>query len=164
MASFADIQEEIRNMLELSDEELTDEQRAAMDAYLDELGQQEADKIDAFCSFIRIEAARAKALKEEAAYLSKRARAAENRLDGLKAHYMAIMVQNDLKKVEGNTHKISLRNSKSVLVEDAAIATLPPEFVKVETTPIKTAIKDFLAKGNELPGCSIVEKQSLMVA
>ena len=162
--SFQSIQEEIRNMLELSDEELTDEQRATLDAYLDELGQQEADKIDAFCQFIRIESARAKAIREEAAYLSKRARAAENRISGLKEHYMRTMLFNGLSKVAGNTHKISLVKSKSVHVDEDAIDILPVEFLKIERSPIKTAIKSALESGKEIAGCSIVETQSLRVS
>ena len=51
MPSFSDIQDEISSMLSIPDEELTDDQRAAMAAYLDELAGQEADKVDAFGSF-----------------------------------------------------------------------------------------------------------------
>ena len=39
MPTFETIQEEIAGMLSIPDDELTDEQRAAMDAYLDELGK-----------------------------------------------------------------------------------------------------------------------------
>lgn len=59
MPSFSEIQEEIQNMLEISDEELNDEQKAAMDAYLDELATQEAAKVDGFAQYIKLETARA---------------------------------------------------------------------------------------------------------
>lgn len=67
MPSFDAIQDEIAAMLDVADDDLTDEQRQAMDAYLDELAQAEADKVDAFAGFIRQEAARVKFLKDEAA-------------------------------------------------------------------------------------------------
>ena len=51
MPSFSNILDEISAMLSIPDEELTDEQRAAMDAYLNDLARAEADKVDAFGSF-----------------------------------------------------------------------------------------------------------------
>lgn len=168
MASFEEIQKEIESVigsvLDLPEEDYTPELQERVLAYLDELGTQEAAKVDALASFIRLQSGFAEAMKKEAQDLSKRARAIENRIANLKAYYMRTMVENGLTKVQGQTHKISLRNSKSVCVEDAAIATLPPEFVKIERTPVKTAIKKALEDGKEIAGCSIVEKQSLLVA
>ena len=48
MPNFADIQTEIAAMLDIPDEELTDEQRQVMEDYLDELGVAEAAKVDGF--------------------------------------------------------------------------------------------------------------------
>jgi len=73
MPSFSDICDEISSMLSIPDEDLTDEQRAAMSAYLDDLAGQEADKVDAFGSFIRVESARAEACKKEAQRLANKA-------------------------------------------------------------------------------------------
>ncbi len=50
MPTFAEIQEEIRNMLDIPDEELDEDQNAAMDEYLNELAKQESEKIDSFAS------------------------------------------------------------------------------------------------------------------
>lgn len=46
MPTFNEIQQEIAGMLSIPDEELTPEQREAMDAYIDELAKLEADKVD----------------------------------------------------------------------------------------------------------------------
>ena len=46
MPTFNEIQQEIAGMLSIPDEELTPEQREAMDAYMDELAKVEADKVD----------------------------------------------------------------------------------------------------------------------
>ena len=54
MPSFVAIQDEISAMLSVPDEDLTDEQRALMCEYLDELGSQEQDKVDAFAQFVTL--------------------------------------------------------------------------------------------------------------
>lgn len=164
MASFADYLHEIQNIMDIDPSELNEEQSKAWYAMLEELNGAVSDKVDAFAGFLRLEAARAKAIKEEASYLTKKARAIENKIDNIKSFYMRTMIENNLTKVVGTTHKISLRNNKSVCVDDAAIDTLPDEFLKVEKSPIKTAIKKALEEGREISGCSIVETQSLMVA
>ena len=161
--TFAAIQQEIASMLDVADEELTEEQRATMDAYLNELGQQEAEKVDSFAAFIRIQTAMAKALKEEAKYLSGRAKTIENRIDGLKAHYQHVMTMNNLTKIAGTTHTISLRNNKSVAVSETVIDSLPDEYKKVTIEPRKTEIKKALEAGVVLEGCKIVETQSLNI-
>lgn len=163
MPSFNDIQTEIANMLDVADEDLNEEQRATMSAYLDELGQQESEKVDSFAAFVRIQTAMAKALKEEAKYLSNRARTIENRIDGLKEHYKGVMTQNNLTKIAGTTHTISLRNNKSVAVLESYVDKLPDEYRKVTIEPRKTEIKKALESGVSIEGCSIVETQSLNI-
>lgn len=106
MPTFDQIQTEILAMISIPDEELTDDQRAMMDAYLDELGRQEAAKVDAFAQFLKIQAATADACKKEASRLSDKARTAENRIAWLKAKYLDIMQANGLRKVQGNAYTL----------------------------------------------------------
>ena len=87
MPTFNEIQQEIAGMLSIPDEELTPEQREAMDAYMDELAKVEADKVDGFGQFLKIQAALADACKEEAKRLIAKAKAAEASLARLKEHY-----------------------------------------------------------------------------
>lgn len=89
--TFAQIQAEITAMLDIPDDELDESQRQAMDAYLEELGIQEAAKIDGFAQFIRLESMRADSLREESRRLAVRAKTAENRIGFLKNHYLEIM-------------------------------------------------------------------------
>ena len=70
MPTFNEIQQEIAGMLSIPDEELTPEQREAMDAYMDELAKVEADKVDGFGQFLKIQSALAEACKEEAKRLA----------------------------------------------------------------------------------------------
>ena len=164
MATFAQIQAEIESMLSIPDNMLTDEQRATMDAYLDELGQQEADKVDAFGQFIRLQSARAEAMKEEAKRLSAAAKCIENRLERLKLYYVGVLRVNKLKRVSGNIYTLSTLKSERVEVP-ANVSGLGEAFVrrKVKVEPDKKAIGDALKAGKEVPGCRIVESYSLQV-
>ena len=162
--TFAQIQEEIAGMLDIPDDELNEEQRHALDAYLEELGSQEQEKVDNFAQFVRIEGARAEALKAEAARLASKARTAANRISYLKERYLDAMQRNGLQKVRGQIYALSVRASDVVTITNEAI--LPEKFVMEKTTimPDKLAIKDALKKGEAVPGAILDKSYSLRVA
>lgn len=164
MPSFADIQHEISNILNLAEEELADEQRALFDAYANELADQEEEKIDGFVSWLRAEQARADYLKEEAKRLQGMARNRERKLDRLKDYYMHVMQSNGLKKVAGKVYSCSVRSSPVVLVENEQ--AVPKEFwkTKVETSIDKTAVRDAIKGGAVVPGCSLGKSYTLLTA
>ena len=151
-------------MLDIPDEQLSDEQKAALDAYLDELGSQEASKVDNFALFVRLESARAEALRAEAQRLASRARTAENRIAYLKMRYMQAIEQAGLKGVKGSVYRLSIRATDIVNVtnQDA----LPEQYVRVKTTvePDKVALKAALKEGQVIPGAALVQTYSLQVA
>lgn len=160
MATFEGIQEEISSMLSIPDEELTDEQRAAMAEYIAELGEQEAAKVDSFAQFIRLETARADAMMEESKRLAARAKTVKNRIDYLRGRYASIMLEHGLKKIQGNIYAISLSKSERVEVSHN-VNDLPLEFVKVKVEETrearKDAIKAAIKAGREVPGCAVKE-------
>ncbi len=163
MPSFSDIQDEISSMLSIPDEDLTPEQRAAMSAYLDELAGQEADKVDAFGSFIRVESARAEACKKEAQRLANKAKTAEGRIAYLKHLYLCTMQSNGLKKVQGGAYTLSIREADSVDVTD--VTSLPDIYIRRKETvePDKVVLREALKGGIEIPGAVLVKTQSLQV-
>ncbi len=166
MPTFANLEEEIGNMLMVADNELDDEQKILMDKYLDELAIQESGKIDGFGRLIKLEQARAEACEAEGKRLVAKAKAAERRLDYLKSRYVSTMQEHGIKQIKGNAYTISLRKSEAVQVDD--IDTLQKEagqFVKtkVEVVPDKLAIKSALKVGQEVPGCRLVERETLQV-
>ena len=164
MPSFSQIQEEVRSMLDIDESELTDEQRETLCAYLDELGDQEASKVDSFGEFIRLESARAEALKAEAQRLASKARTAANRIAFLKARYLDAMQRNGLRNVRGQVYALSVRSTDIVTITNEAI--LPERYVVEKTTimPDKMAIKDALKKGEDIPGAILDKSYSLRVA
>lgn len=164
MPTFEQIQSEIASMLSIPDDELTPEQRAAMDAYMDELATAEQNKVDGFGQFIKLQSALAEACKEEAKRLAAKAKAAESRLAFLKELYTTSMRTNGLKKLSGNAYTISVREADSVAVT-AQVDALPEIYRRVKTTvePEKSMIKEALKGGLTIPGCQLVKTYSLQV-
>ena len=164
MPTMESLQQEIAAMLDVADEDLTDEQRAAMDAYLNELAQAEADKVDGFAAFIREESARAKYYREESARLSCKARAAEGRIGYLKNKYLNIMMENGLSKVKGNAYALSIRHTPSVVIEDEnSLDTIYCRVIPEKREPDKRTILEALKGGVEIPGCKLVQSESLQI-
>lgn len=164
MPTFDAIQQEIAAMLDVADEDLTEEQKSAMDAYLDELAQAEADKVDAFAGFIRQETARTKFLKEESARLASKARTAENRIAYLKARYLTIMQQAGVRKIQGHVYALSIRSTPTVQVDDpAALDDFYCRFIPARREPDKRVILEALRDGGTLPGCRLVHNESLQI-
>lgn len=163
MTTFSNIQDEISSMLSIPDEDLTDEQRAAMDAYLNELAGAESAKVDTFGQFVRVETARAEACKKEAQRLANKAKTAEGRISYLKHLYLCTMQSNGLKRVQGSAYTLSIREADSVDVTD--VAELPELYVRRKETvePDKVVLREALKGGIEIPGAVLVKKQSLQV-
>ena len=163
MPKFSDICDEISSMLSIPDEDLTDEQRAAMDAYLNDLAGAEADKVDAFGQFVRLESAKADACKKEAQRLANKAKTAEGRISYLKHLYLCTMQSNGLKKVQGGAYTLSIREADSVDVTDVSV--LPDMYIrrKESVEPDKTVLKEALKGGLEIPGATLVKTSSLQI-
>lgn len=164
MPSFAEIEREIRNILSIPDEELTDEQRQAFEEYAEMLAGQEEDKVDGFVAFIRSENAHADFLREEAKRLTNAARCIESKLARLKTHYQYTMQSHGLKRVNGKAYSVSLRATPVVLVENEQ--QVPTIFwrTKTETSIDKAAVRDALKSGAVVPGCSLGKSYSLQTA
>lgn len=165
--TFAQIQEEIENMLDIPDEELTVEQRRLMDEYLNELAEQEAGKVDNFAGFVKRQAGIAEAVKKEADRLAAKAKAINNKIDSLKRRYVEIMRSHGIKKVSGNVYSIGVRENAKVEVVnlDKLVQDNNPLYVKTEITykPDKMAIKEAIKGGVEVPGCVVEKTYSLNI-
>ena len=173
LPSFEAIQAEIQNILETYDNpnndlgeystQLNEDQQAELDAYLEMLGTQEAEKVDGFAQFLRMSESRQSALKAEADRLAKRAKSLESTRNYLKMKYLQIMEKHGLKKVSGSTYTISRRATKSVQIINEK--DIPDELwrEKVTREPAKRDIMELLKDGKEVPGCQLAESVSLQV-
>lgn len=162
--TFSEIQEEIANIMEIPEDQFDEAQKAAWIEYCEELGSQEAEKVDGFGQFKRLELAHAEALEAEGKRLIAKAKARRNNIDRLDAYYLNVMQKQGLKKVKGNIYSISVRASEYVNVSD--LTAIPREYCTVVTniSPNKMAIKAALKDGQEIPGASLGKNFSLQIA
>lgn len=173
LPSFEAIQSEIQNILETFDStendlgeysmQLNDEQRAELDAYLEMLGTQEAEKVDGFAQFLRMSEAQQDALKTEADRLLKRAKSLENQRNYLKMRYLQVMENHGLKKVSGQNYTLYRRATKCVQIVDESIVPAGVKREKTIVEPDKRIIMELLKDGQEVPGCQLAESVSLQV-
>ena len=173
LPSFEAIQEEIQNILETYDSAdndlgeysliLNEDQQAELDANLELLGTQEAEKVDGFAQFIRMSEAQQAALKAEADRLLKRARSIENTRNYLKMRYLQVMERHGLRKVSGSTYTLSRRATKCVQINNEE--DIPDELwrEKVTREPDKRVIMELLKIGKEVPGCQLAESVTLQI-
>ena len=164
MPTMQSLQEEINNMLSVADEDLNEDQKKAMDAYLDELAQAESDKVDSFAAFMREETARALYYKEEAKRLANKAKNAENRISFLKNRYLDIMRENGVSKIKGNAYTLSIRHVPHVIVDDdAQLDDLYMRIIPEKREPDKVVIREALKGGVVIPGCRLEQTDSLQI-
>lgn len=127
------------------------------------------EKIDAIASIIKNLTGDIKALKEEAAALTARAKTKQNNVDRLKSYLTAYLPKVGYagKAFENQRHRVSWRKSSQVEILDGFVewAEQNAEDLLRYTVPEpnKTAIKDAIADGEEIPFAQIVEKQNLQI-
>ena len=132
-------------------------------------------KVDSYNALMQKLGAMAESAKKEAERLTKLKKTAENAQKRVKERLLWNMNVFGLEKLEGNLCKMSIRNSKSLEVDDAVVLnpylgaieklrkTLP-EWMTVEVKVNKTAIKETYKGTDILPaGVSEVSRQSLII-
>lgn len=110
--------------------------------------------------------ATAASIKTAEAAMAVRRKALENRADGLRRYVLSAMQVTGIQKISCPYFALSVRaNPASVDVFDAA--QVPAEFMRQPepppATPDKTAIKDALKAGRDVPGCRLTVGQRLEV-
>lgn len=159
------IELEINNIMEYCEGEIAPEEEEKLEEYLDMLGNQEAEKIDRFSQFVKLQGARCEAIRAESQRLAKKAASVEERVRFLKNHYLAVLRANSLKKVRGNAYTVSVRDSVSVEVHDESLlAGTDFAETRVEIAPYKKRIKEALQAGESVPGCGLIHKNYLMIS
>lgn len=167
MATFAEITDELTQIIELANDEgqdINDETKIKLDEYIVALRDYAAEKVDNFSALIKRCKAVEEGYKAEAQRLQKKAQSMKRKIDYLKTMYLGIMQEQGINKVNGSFHSILIGKSSSVRV-DVDPKTLPANFVKhkEEWVPDKTAIKAAIKDGQTIGGCSIVENNYLKV-
>ena len=130
----------------------------------DELHAVEAaanDKIEATALYLKEEDAEIKALKEEIDRMTARLKSKTKRNDYIKS--LLLDALHATGKVKTPRVTVSIRLTKAVeITQDQAV---PEAFTtkKVTISPNKIAIKEALAAGTVVPGCQLVERESVSI-
>ena len=121
--------------------------------------EREAKITNVACAYKNYKA-EADALKGEKMAFEKRQKAAEAKMESCKRfldHAMGGM------KFKNERCSISYRKSESVEVSENAINELPKQFIKVEKSIMKQALKDAIKGGQSFNGCRLVEHQNIQI-
>ena len=120
-----------------------------------------AEKIEATALYLRELDAEAKAAKDEADRMIARVKSMQKRSDYLKA--MLLEALHATGKVKTGRVTVSIRTTQAVAVDEGT--NLPEAYTTVKTTvsPNKVAIKQALLDGVEVPGCELIERESVSI-
>lgn len=131
---------------------------------LDALTLERDTKIENIALWIKNLEADAKAYKEEKDSFAQKQRIAENKAKSLKEYLSRFLAGAAYKSTKVN---VSFRTSKSVEVYDMTsllqYADCDSYLKYAEPTADKTAIKEAINSGVEIPGCQIVEKSNIQI-
>lgn len=119
------------------------------------------DKIEATALYLRELDAEAKAAKDEADRMIARVKSMQKRSDYLKS--MLLDALHATGKVKTARVTVSIRMTQAVAVDEGA--NLPEAYTTVKTTvsPNKIAIKQALTDGIDVPGCELIERESVSI-
>lgn len=155
-----EIQDAIREALEhIEIDEETGEILAA-----DELHAVEAlaaDKVEATALYVKEEDAEIKALKEEIDRMTKRLKSKTKRNDYIKS--MLLDALHATGKVKTPRVTVSIRLSKAVEITQEQAVPEAYTTKKTTITPNKILIKEALSEGTVVPGCQLVERESVSI-
>ena len=146
---------------------MTDALLDTLDAVDGEMG----DKLASCAAFVKQLAAEADALDAEIKSLRYRSAAKKREIDSFKAYMMACMENADVKKIDKPLAKLTIRqNAESVEVADEknviewAQSHDHDDLLRYSMPDInKTAIKDAIRSGAEIPGAQLVRTKSLII-
>ena len=118
-------------------------------------------KVDNIACLIKNTNAEIKALADEERALRERRQTKVNMVDRLKKYLVDALTDADIKKVEGTRAVVSLRNGKSVEVDEGA--ELADKYLRIKSEPNKTAIKEALQSGVKIDGARLVTKTGAVI-
>lgn len=139
------------------------------EAFQAEMETERRNKIEGIALYIKNLAAEVKAIKNEEKKLKARQLSKEKRIDFLKTMLLQSMQKHGERKYESALSTVSMRSSKSVQIDDSSkfmewAERYTDEFLKYSAPSIdKTAVKNALMNGREIPGASIEAKDILII-
>jgi len=134
----------------------TPEERAECEAKLAQAKHELLHKTDNFCRFLTHLDSQIQLAANEIDRLKTRQRIFEHAQQRLEEYAVSVMQQLELKKLQGDTSQLSLRqNGSAVQITDLSL--VPGEFTTIEhkVIPDKRAIKKAIENGRDVPGADL---------
>lgn len=126
---------------------------------LDALQMEREQKLENVAVWFKNTKAEFEAVKAEEDKLRKRKQALANRMDGIKAY---LMLHLEGENISSGRVKTGYHTTKDVVELDEGFE-IPEAYQRVTIEPNKTAIKDAIKGGAEIPGARLVNKVSVTV-
>lgn len=151
MASLYEIDQAIMACVDQETGEILDADR------LNALQMERQDKVESVALWIKNLSADAIAFKAEKDAFAEREKAALKKIESLKGWLAGAL---EGQKFSTWRCAVTFRKSEAVEIEDEAM--IPPELKteKITYSPNKTAIKEAIKSGTEIPGCKLVERMN----
>lgn len=132
-------------------------------ADIDEIEASFNEKVENIACYIKNIKSDIHAIRTEEDALKERRQRYERHAERLGAYLSDQMARAGRRRIETTRADVSLRRVTSVQVEDED--AVPEEFVRttIRKTPDKRMISHAIRDGIEVPGCSIVERDSIQV-
>ena len=132
---------------------------------LESLGGDLEVKAQAVGHMVRAMEADAAAIQQWAKDAQERARTVQARADRLREYLSANLLACEVQKVSGPGISLSFRKSSAVVIDEPGL--IPATFMRQPEppppAPDKTAIKDAIKAGGEVPGAHIEVRDNLMI-
>ena len=153
-----EINEQIQKAIELGFDPETGE--ILDETALEQLQMDRDEKIENICLYIKDLYAEADAIYNERRALEEREKASEKKADSL-SRYLQTML--DGQKFKTAKCAVSYRKTQAVQITDESL--LPKEYLRFKTTsaPDKTAIKDAIKAGKDVPGATLEDRTSMSI-
>lgn len=148
-----DTLEALMNSLELCE---TPEQRAQCEAEIEQAVATQVKKVDDFCRFLAHLESQENLATCEIERLKTRKQSINRMLQRLEAYAVRVMENANLKKIDGDTSRLSLRqNPPAVEITDESL--VPAEFKTItpHVSIDKRAIKKAIDGGRDVPGADL---------
>lgn len=161
MATLYELTEEYKQLLELAEDQYTDQ--TVLSDTLEALNGEIEEKADGYAKVIAELDAKAKMIKQEESRLADRRRSIEINKARIKTSLESAMVAMNKRKIKTDLFSFSIQKNTPALVIDDAKA-IPQEYLipqpdKVDNDAIKTALKS----GTKYNWCHLAQSESLRI-
>lgn len=161
--TFFEIDEQIRAELDALMEQVDEDGCITGDfSKIEALKKERDTKIEGIALYYKEVLAEAKAIKEEADKLAKRAKSAQNKADRLKDYLSFVLQSSEIAKFATTKVKLSFRPSEHVVIDDESL--IAKKWFKVKKEPDKAGIKQALKEGAKIKGAHLESKQNIQIS